>query len=158
MFLEEKSVLCSISSLLDSVLFTYFQMVVAGSEVFQSKTKQIFMIFLKKNPTYCHFANHFVILKWKNHDFFLEIISNCQFTSLVSKNSMHISWIFHKKWTNCDAILLKKRTFENLWTLLEVLLNKVSQEFMFLAFHDFPAEPKIMNLRFNLHFIFSIKS
>ena len=48
MLLEEKSVLCLISSLLDSVLFTYFQMVLVGWEVFQSKTKQVLMIFLKK--------------------------------------------------------------------------------------------------------------
>ena len=41
--LEEKSVLCLISSLLDSVLFTYFQ------TVFQSKIKQVFMIFSKKS-------------------------------------------------------------------------------------------------------------
>ena len=39
--LEEKSGLCLISSLLDSVLFTYFQMVLAGWE-------QVLMIFLKK--------------------------------------------------------------------------------------------------------------
>ena len=51
MLLEEKSVICLISSLLDSVLFTYFQTVVAGWEVFQGKTKQVFMIFLKKKPT-----------------------------------------------------------------------------------------------------------
>ena len=50
MLLEEKSVLCLISSLLDSVLFTYFQMVLAGWEVFQSKTKQVLMIFFKKKP------------------------------------------------------------------------------------------------------------
>ena len=41
MLLEEKGVLCLISSLLDSVLFTYFQTVLAGWEVFQSKTKQM---------------------------------------------------------------------------------------------------------------------
>ena len=41
MLLEEKSGLCLISSLLDSVLFTYFQMVLAGWE-------QVLMIFLKK--------------------------------------------------------------------------------------------------------------
>ena len=52
-----KTVLCLISSLLDSVLFTSFQTVVAGCEVFQSKTKQVFMIFLKKKPTCCHFAD-----------------------------------------------------------------------------------------------------
>ena len=49
MLLEEKSVLCLISSLSDNVLFTYFQTVVAGLEVFQGKTKQVFMIFLKKS-------------------------------------------------------------------------------------------------------------
>ena len=49
MLLEEKSVLCLISSLLDSVLFTYFQTVMAGLEVFQGKIKQVFMIFLKKS-------------------------------------------------------------------------------------------------------------
>ena len=32
-----------------SVLFTYFQTVLAGWEVFQSKTKQVLMIFLKKS-------------------------------------------------------------------------------------------------------------
>ena len=53
---EKKIVLSLISSLLDSVLFTYFQTVVASWEVFQSKTKQVSMIFLKK-PTYCHFAD-----------------------------------------------------------------------------------------------------
>ena len=41
--------LCLISSLSDNVLFTYFQTVVAGLEVFQGKTKQVFMIFLKKS-------------------------------------------------------------------------------------------------------------
>ena len=46
---REKSVLSLISSLLDSVLFTYFQTVVAIWEVFQSKTKQVSMIFLKKS-------------------------------------------------------------------------------------------------------------
>ena len=55
--LEEKSVLCLFSSLLDSVLFTYFQTVLAGWEVFQSKTKQVLMIFLKKKPSYCYFAD-----------------------------------------------------------------------------------------------------
>ena len=59
MLLEEKSVLCLISSLLDSVLFTYFQMVLAGWEVFQSKTKQVLMIFFKKK------ANFIVILLMK---------------------------------------------------------------------------------------------
>ena len=49
--LEEKSVLCLISSLLDSVLFTYFQMVLAGWE-------QVLMIFLKK-------TNFIVILLMK---------------------------------------------------------------------------------------------
>ena len=48
MLLEKKNALSLISSLLDNVLFNYFQMVVAGGEVFQSKTKQVFMIFLKK--------------------------------------------------------------------------------------------------------------
>jgi hypothetical protein len=46
---EKKIVLSLISSLLDSVLFTYFQTVVASWEVFQSKTKQVSMIFLKKS-------------------------------------------------------------------------------------------------------------
>ena len=45
---REKSVLSLISSLLVSVLFTYFQRVVASWEVFQSKTKQVSMIFFKK--------------------------------------------------------------------------------------------------------------
>ena len=53
MLLEEKSVLCLISSLLDSVLFTYFQMVLAGWEVFQSKTKQV----------YCHFDDENTMFK-----------------------------------------------------------------------------------------------
>ena len=44
--------LCLISSLLDSVLFFYFQMVLAGWEVFQSKTKQVLMIFLKKKAKF----------------------------------------------------------------------------------------------------------
>ena len=57
MLLEEKSVLCLISSLLDSVLFTYFQMVLTSWEVFQSKTKQVLMIFFKKSQFYCHFAD-----------------------------------------------------------------------------------------------------
>jgi hypothetical protein len=47
--LEEKKVLCLILSLLDSVLFTYFQTVVAGWKVFQGKTKQVFTIFSKKS-------------------------------------------------------------------------------------------------------------
>ena len=46
--LEEKKVLCLIFSLLDSVLFTYFQAVLASWEVFQSKTKRVSKIFLKK--------------------------------------------------------------------------------------------------------------
>ena len=54
--LVEKSVLCLVFSLLDSVLFTYFQTVVASKEMFQSRIKQVSMIFLKK-PTYCHFAD-----------------------------------------------------------------------------------------------------
>ena len=56
MLLEEKSVLYFISSLLDSVLFTYFQMVLAGWEVFQSKTKQVLMIFFKKKPILLSFC------------------------------------------------------------------------------------------------------
>ena len=50
---------------------------------------------------------------------------------------MHILWIFFKKGRNCDANLLKKWPFENLWNHFEVLLNKVSPEFMIFAFHDF---------------------
>ena len=57
MLLEEKSVLCLISSHLDSVLLTYIQTVLAGWEVLQSETKQVLMIFLKKKPSYCHFAD-----------------------------------------------------------------------------------------------------
>ena len=36
-----------------------------------------------------------------------------------------------------------KETFEKLWNHFEVLLHKVSLEFMILTFHEFPMEPKI---------------
>ena len=56
--------LCLISSLLDSVLFTYFQTVVAGLEVFQgTQNKTSFHDFSQKKPTYCHFSDENTIFK-----------------------------------------------------------------------------------------------
>ena len=60
---------------------------------------------------------------------------------------MHIPWIFLKKGRNCEANLLKKWTFDNLWNHFEALLHKVSREFMIIAFHDFPPGTKNHEMR-----------
>ena len=57
---------------------------------------------------------------------------------------MHTPWIFYKKGRNFDANLIQNWTFESLWNHFQVLLHKLSLEFMTQAFHDFLVDPKIM--------------
>ena len=58
---------------------------------------------------------------------------------------------FLQKGRNCFP-LIKNWTFESLWNHFEVLLHKMSQEFIILALHDFLIDPKITKFEDPLYF------
>ena len=91
----------------------------------------IFLFFFEK--WFFSAINSIYILLLAEHNSWFVFISSMVLCLTI--NLKYIPWIFLKKIKNCDANLLKKWTFGNVWTQ--------SSEFMILTFYDFHTELRI---------------